>query len=168
MPADRDDFEEEINTIVNGSKAWRVIKGIFKGVEVASDVVQYGLIAGMQTQITSLYTAMASNGLIDVAQTTTTLGTSLIGISDKINSVGSFANKIGQTFESVAEPCKKISNALNTASETVGKYGRIVDNLGNCDGLQGMKDMVARGANGADISQIALPRAADVLNMNLI
>ena len=168
LPSDRDDFEEEIKTIVEGSKAWRVIKGIFKGCEVVSDVVQYGLIAGMQGQITAIYTTLAANGIVDAAQTTTTLGTALIGYADKIKDVGDFVNNIGKSFDTVGETCKKIAEPIQKASETVGKYGRIVDNFMNCDGLQGMKDMVSRGANGADISQIPLPRATDVLNMNLI
>ena len=111
---------------------------------------------------------MAANGLIDVAQTTTTIGTALMGYADKINDVGEFVGKIGKTFDSVGETCKKIADPIKKASDTVGKYARIVDNFGNCEGLTDMTDMVARFQNGADISQMPLPKTTNVLNMNLI
>ena len=132
LPADREDFEEEIKTIVGGSKTWRVFKNIVSGFEIASDVVQYGVIAGLQAQVNALHAAMAANGLIDTAQTTSTLGTALLGYSNKIKSVGDVITKIGKSFESVSGICKKIIGPINEASQTVGKYAKIVDNYVGC------------------------------------
>ena len=168
MPSNRDDFEEEIKTIVNGSKAWRVIKAIFSGIEVASDVVQYGLIAGMQAQITAIYQALAASGIVDAAQTTSTLGTALLGYSSKLQDVGNFVTKIGKSFDSVSSVCKKVAEPINKASEAVGRYSRIVDNLSDCGSLTDMTEAVRRFQNGADIATSRLPRVTDVLDMNLL
>ena len=168
MPSNRDDFEEEIKTIVNGSKAWRVIKAIFSGIEVASDVVQYGLIAGMQAQIAAIYNALAASGIVDAAQTTSTLGTALLGYSSKLQDVGNFVTKIGKSFDSVSSVCKKVAEPINKASEAVGRYSRIVDNLSDCGSLTDMTEAVRRFQNGADIATSRLPRVTDVLDMNLL
>ena len=168
MPSNKNDFEEEIKNIVLGPKWLRVIKNIFSGIEVASDVVQYGLIAGMQAQIAAIYQALAANGIVDTVQTTTTLGTSLLGYADKIKDVGNAVTKIGKSFDSVGSVCKKIAEPINKASEAVGRYSKIVDNFLNCDGLTDMTDMVRRFQNGADLTVSRLPNVTSVLDMNLL
>ena len=61
MPEDIDDFEEEIKTIVNRPKWWRVVKTVASVAGVASDAVQYGVVAALQAEINALYAAMSAN-----------------------------------------------------------------------------------------------------------
>ena len=166
LPSKQEDFEEAIKDIVLGPTWLRVIKNVFSGIEVASDVVQYGYVAGIQTQVSSLHAAMAANGLIDAAQTTSTLGTALLGYSTKIKEVGEFVSKIGKSFDSVSSACKNILQPINQASEVVGKYARIVDNFSNCSTVDQMRSLASRWQNGADISR--LPNVTNLLDMNLL
>lgn len=149
LPLDRDDFEEEIKTIVNGSKAWRIVKKVFKGIEIASDVVQYGLIAGMQVQINSLYAAMSANGLIDTAQSASTIGTALLGYSDKFSTVANAIGKVGDYIEPLSDVSKKIAEPINKVSEYLGKYSKIVDEWFDVNNLTDMTDAVKAFQNSS-------------------
>ena len=172
MPADKDDFEEAIKTIVLGPKWLRTIKNVFSGIEVASDGFQYCLIAGMQAQISALFSAVAGNSAVDAVQTTSSLGTALIGVSDKLSDVGSFVDKIGKSFESVSGVCKKIAGPINKAAKSVGKAAKTVDKFLNCDSFTDFTDILARVQNGGlpttGKPSSRLPNVTDVLNQSLL
>ena len=159
MPEDTDDFEEEIKNIVNGPKWWRVTKTVGKVLGVASDVVQYGTIAALQAEINALYTAMSANGLMDAAQTASTLGTSMMGYAKTFRNVGDSVQQLGKRFESIAEPCKKISTALNKGADKLGKYSKIVDDFFDINGGYDMTEAVKAFNKGQNISKLKLPKA---------
>ena len=158
LPSDVDDFEEEIKTIVNGPKWWRIIKTVGKVVGVASDVVEFGTIAALQAQITALYQAMAANGLMDVAQTASTLGTSMMGYAKTFKNVGDSVQQLGKRFESIAEPCKKISNVLNKGADKLGEYSKIVDDFFDINGGHDMTEVAQAFNKGQNISKVKLPK----------
>ena len=158
LPEDKDDFEEEIKTIVNGPKWWRIIKTVGKVAGVASDIVEFGTIAALQAEITSLYQAMAANGLMDVAQTTSTLGTSMMGYAKTFRNVGDSVQQLGKRFESIAEPCKKISNALNKGADKLGQYSKIVDDFFDINGGHDMTEVAKAFNKGKDIAKTKLPK----------
>ena len=56
---------------------------------------------------------------------------------------------------------------MNKASETIGKYSRIADNICNCDSIADVKSLLLQQANGGDISQIKLPKATKVFDRNM-
>ena len=159
MPEDTDDFEEEIKTIVNGPKWWRVVKTVGKVLGVASDVVQYGTIAALQAEINALYAAMSANGLMDAAQTASTLGTSMMGYAKTFRNVGDSVQQLGKRFESIAKPCKKISTALNKGADKLGKYSKIVDDFFDINGGYDMTEAVKAFNKGQNISKLKLPKA---------
>ena len=168
LPKDRDGFEDAIKDIVSGPKWWRVVKNVVSGIEVAGDVVQTGWLWGLEARVNAMYGVLVANGMIDAAQTTSTLGTALLGYSEKLSDVGGFVNKIGQSFESVSGVCKKVAEPINKASEAVGKYAKIVDRYSNCQSYTEFKDLVARQLNGADITKAKLGNTKDILNMSLL
>ena len=168
LPKDRDGFEDAIKDIVSGPKWWRVVKNVVSGIEFVGDVVQTGWLWGLEARVNAMYGVLVANGMIDAAQTTSTLGTALLGYSEKLSDVGGFVNKIGQSFESVSGVCKKVAEPINKASEAVGKYAKIVDRYSNCQSYTEFKDLVARQLNGADITKAKLGNTKDILNMSLL
>ena len=168
LPKDRDGFEDAIKDIVSGPKWWRVVKNVVSGIEFVGDTVQMGWLWGLEARVNAMYGVLVANGMIDAAQTTSTLGTALLGYSEKLSDVGGFVNKIGQSFESVSGVCKKVAEPINKASEAVGKYAKIVDRYSNCQSYTEFKDLVARQLNGADITKAKLGNTKDILNMSLL
>lgn len=111
---------------------------------------------------------LAANGIIDAAQTTSTLGTALLGYSSKLKDVNQFVNKVGKSCDSLSGVAKKISGPIEKASSELGRYSKIVDNFSKCENLSQMSEMVARARNGADLSISKMPKVTDVLNQSLV
>ena len=101
---------------------------------------------------------MAANGLMDVAQTASTLGTSMMGYAKTFKNVGDSVQQLGKRFESIAEPCKKISNALNKGADKLGQYSKIVDDFFDINGGHDMTEVAKAFNKGKDIAKTKLPK----------
>lgn len=167
LPNKREEFEEEIKRIVDGPKWLRILKNVFSGIELGSEVVQYGLVAGLQAQITALHATMAMNGMLDTAQTATTLGSALLGYSSKIKDVGDVIGKIGKSFDSVSGVCDKIVTPINQVSEVVNRYAKIVDEFLDPDTKKLMEELIKVGKK-LNPKRAKLPATVDVLHQSLI
>ena len=152
----KDDLEEFIKDVMEDP--WYV--KLFHGLEVCSDVYQYGLIAGMQAQILAIHSALAANSIVDGIQTTSSLGTCLNGFASKIKGAADTIKKIGNSFDSIKEPIKKILEPINKVANKVEQYSKIVDNFSNCESLDAAKEMIRRAANGAPLDVLPEPSNA--------
>ena len=134
----KDDLEKYIKDITKDP--WYI--KLFKGIEIATEVVQTGFIAGLQAQITALHTAMASNGLVDSVQTMSTLGTALHGYADKFKSVANVIGRIGEGYEKVNDVCQKVIQPINTAAEYIEKGSEVVDELLDCRSRSELRETI--------------------------
>ena len=157
---DKDDLEDFIKEITKDP--WYI--KLFKGIEVASEVVQYGLIAGMQAQITALHTAMASNGLVDSVQTVSTIGTALHGYADKFKSVANVIDRIGKGYEKVNDVCQTVIKPINKAAEYIEKGSEIVDELLDCETRAELKSKI-RIAQAANKERKKLSKASTYMKI---
>ncbi len=163
LPRDRDDFEEEIKTIVNGPKVWRIIKGIFKGLSIASDVGQYFLIAGMQAQIAAIYSALGANGLIDGVQSASTLGTMAMGFTSKLQQVKDFGTKVVDGVKSLTDTGQKVGEAMGKASDTLGRYTKIADDIQKVTKTTDIESLLLEGTDNVDLATSKLPKATKII-----
>lgn len=141
---------------------------LFTGLEWIGEGVQDLSIAGMEAQIQNIYSILAANGIVDTAQTTSSLGTCLLGASSKLEGVADIVDKIGDSIESVSDVCSKISEPIKKASDACGKYSKIVDTFSECKNLTELKDMISYLQNGADLTATRLPSTTSVLSKTLI
>ena len=163
LPNDREDFEEEIKTIVNGPKAWRIIKGILKGLSIASDVGQYFLIAGMQAQIAAIYGCLGANGLIDGVQSASTLGTMAMGFTSKFQQVKDFGTKVVDGVKNLTNTGHKVGEAMGKASDTLGKYTKIADDIQKVTKQTDIESLLLDGTDNVDLATSKLPKATKVI-----
>ena len=168
LPEDKDDFEEEIKTIVNGPKAWRVIKTIWNVADAAGEVVQYGVVAGQQAEIASIYSALAGAGIIDSAQSASTLGTCLTGYASKLSSASKAFETLGNSVKAIQKPMEAVSKVLKTASNKVSKLGKVVNEVAKCDSLGSMMSTIEYFWKGGKFVSSKLPATASVLKAALI
>ena len=166
LPNDQEKFEEEIKNIVLGPAWLRTVKNVFSGIEVASDIVQYGLVAHMQSQIAALWTAVGGNTVADGLQTMSTLGSALMGYSDMLKNAGDTIGKIGKVFEPINNVCQKVVGPINEAANTVGRYAKIVDDYVSVHDINQVRELISRIGSGPTAHRI--PNVKDVLNQPLL
>ena len=65
---------------------------------------------------------------------------------------------VGKRFESIAEPCKKISNVINKGVDKLGEYSKIVDDFFDINGGHDMTEVAQAFNKGQNISKIKLPK----------
>ncbi len=168
MPAKKEEFEEKIKDIVLGPIWLRVLKNVFTGIEVASDTVQYGLVAGIQAQVTALHTAMAANGLIDTVQTASTLGTTLFGFASTIKDVADVIDTVGNSIDGLRRVCTAVSKPIRTASEAVKKYSNVVDKFIDCGSRARIEELIKFKNTAIKLSSDKLPNIHSTLTQSLI
>ena len=166
LPNDQEGFEEAIMELVEGTKAWRIIKNIFGVIEFASEAVQTGLIAHLETQITALWAAVGGNTAVDGVQTMSTLGSALMGYSDMLKNAGDTIGKIGKVFEPINNVCQKVVGPINEAANTVGRYAKIVDDYVSVHDINQIRELIDRIGGGSSGHRI--PNVKDVLNQPLL
>ena len=143
---------------------------LFSGLEIAGEMIQDGLIAGLLADIRAIHAALAANGIVDGIQSTSTLGTLLTGVADKFRTVADGFKSIGEVFESLSGPINKIIEPINNAANKINGYTKIVDDfldVGLKDGVKTVTDAYRRYQNGAPF-ELKLPKPTDVLKKGLL
>ena len=165
----KDDLEDFIKEVTKDP--WYV--KLFKGVEVVSDVAQYGMIAGMEAQIQAIngalsaLTGMSASDLgLDAFNMTSSLGTTMLGYSNKLSQLSNTVSAIGDHFSSIQQITEPLSNGLKTASDGVGKYAKIVDNFFDTPSAGDFTNVIARRMTVNPSAQ--LPDCIDLLTSPLL
>ena len=160
----KDDLKEFINDITKDP--WYI--KLFKGIEIASDVLQTGFILGLDAQIKAIYAALATNGIVDTAQSMSTLGTVLFGYANKFKSVADTITKVGKIFENVNDVCQTVTKPIQYTAELLEKGAGIVEEFSDVKSAFEFKELVGRFQNGAEVGK-KLGKATDyVFDRNLI
>ena len=160
----KDDLKEFINDITKDP--WYI--KLFKGIEIASDVLQTGFILGLDAQIKAIYAALATNGIVDTAQSMSTLGTVLFGYANKFKSVADTITKVGKIFENVNDVCQTVTKPIQYTAELLEKGAGVVEQFNDIKSAYEFKELVGRIQNGAEVGK-KLGKATDyVFDRNLI
>ena len=160
----KDDLKEFINDITKDP--WYI--KLFKGIEIASDVLQTGFILGLDAQIKAIYAALATNGIVDTAQSMSTLGTVLFGYANKFKSVADTITKVGKIFENVNDVCQTVTKPIQYTAELLEKGAGIVEEFSDVKSAFEFKELVGRFQNGASVGK-KLGKATDyVYDRNLL
>ena len=160
----KDDLKEFINDITKDP--WYI--KLFKGIEIASDVLQTGFILGLDAQIKAIYAALATNGIVDTAQSMSTLGTVLFGYANKFKSVADTITKVGKIFENVNDVCQTVTKPIQYTAELLEKGAGIVEEFSDVKSAFEFKELVGRFQNGAEVGK-KLGKATDyVYDRNLL
>ena len=160
----KDDLKEFINDITKDP--WYI--KLFKGIEIASDVLQTGFILGLDAQIKAIYAALATNGIVDTAQSMSTLGTVLFGYANKFKSVADTITKVGKIFENVNDVCQTVTKPIQYTAELLEKGAGVVEQFNDIKSAYEFKELVGRIQNGAEVGK-KLGKATDyVYDRNLI
>ena len=160
----KDDLKEFINDITKDP--WYI--KLFKGIEIASDVLQTGFILGLDAQIKAIYAALATNGIVDTAQSMSSLGTVLFGYANKFKSVADTITKVGKIFENVNDVCQTVTKPIQYTAELLEKGAGIVEEFSDVKSAFEFKELVGRFQNGAEVGK-KLGKATDyVYDRNLL
>ena len=118
---------------------------LFKGLEVVNEVAQDGYIFWMQSQITSIYSILTSNGLVDSGQSAAISGVGAVatGVASKLLKVADGLSYIGQKFQSVNGIIQKITGPLRTAANHLQGYQQIFDVVDDVRDLVGWTQQTA-------------------------
>ena len=160
----KDDLEKYIKDITKDP--WYI--KLFKGIEIASDVLQTGFILGLDAQIKAIYAALATNGIVDTAQSMSTLGTVLFGYANKFKSVADTITKVGKIFENVNDVCQTVTKPIQYTAELLEKGAGVVEQFSDIKSAYEFKELVGRIQNGGNVGK-KLGKATDyVFDRNLI
>ena len=160
----KDDLKEFINDITKDP--WYI--KLFKGIEIASDVLQTGFILGLDAQIKAIYAALATNGIVDTAQSMSTLGTVLFGYANKFKSVADTITKVGKIFENVNDVCQTVTKPIQYTADLLEKGAGVVEQFSDIKSAYEFKELVGRIQNGGNVGK-KLGKATDyVFDRNLI
>ena len=82
----------------------------------------------------------------------------MMGYAKTFRNVGDSVQQLGKRFESIAEPCKKISNVLNKGADKLGEYSKIVDDYFDISGGHDMTEVAQAFNEGQNLSKVKLPK----------
>lgn len=162
------DSKEDLKEFINDSIETPWYEVLWSGIEVASDVLQTGFILGLDAQIKAIYAALATNGIVDTAQSMSTLGTVLFGYANKFKSVADTITKVGKIFENVNDVCQTVTKPITYTAELLEKGAGVVEQFSDIKSAFEFKELVGRIQNGASVGK-KLGKATDyVFDKNLL
>ena len=161
--------EKDLEKFVNDHYKTPWYEWMFRGLGFIADVGEVGYLAGLQAQVNALMASMAGTTGLSAYNTTTRLGTTLLGYGTTIQDIGDSIGALGNHFESLKDVTTPINNGLREGSNYVKNWAHKVDDFltisnGN-DLMTGLLDAghTVGGTGGLDIATSKLPEAMSIL-----
>ena len=147
-------------------------KKLFKGLEVAGEVAQTGLILKLEGQIATLQAAMSANGIIDAGQSMSGLGSVVKGVSGRVGKIAEVCDWVGQKFPKLADAMDTISGPIRTIADKIDSFSGVIDNFFDSSGgytrindyFEGMAHHIDRVGTIDDMIPDLLPDTVDVIS----
>ena len=157
--------EEDLEKFVNDHWKTPWYEWVFKGIDAVLNIGEVGYLAGLQAQVNALMAAMAGTTGLSTYNTTSQLGTTLLGFSEKMNDIGDTIQAIGNKYEPIKDAATRMNNGLKEGSWKVNEWAHKLDDFLNIGNGNDVMNAVGHtvGGPGIDIATSKLPSCISMM-----
>ena len=129
LPTSRSGFESDIKDIVLGSKVKRVFSSIFAGIGTVATAIDTGWLIALQSQVSSLYSIVAAQGMVQGTEAASATANTLSGFSSSFSNTSSALSTLAEADADISEATDAITAAINDGTIDLG--GSTIENISN-------------------------------------